>query len=77
MHPLFPVLMFIVICVNVILLAIDGDPPFDAKILNILCNYVNFNLSIELINFTITWMFLAEVLIKIIGLGIKEFKSNA
>ena len=62
--------MFIAICINVILLAIDQYPPLDDKVLDIFCNIFSKIINIkllDLINLIITCLFIGEVLIKIIG----------
>lgn len=63
MNPYFDVLIMFVIVINTLCLAGDMYPELDQKVLYVL----------QYMNFVFTFIFTVEVIVKMIGLGAREF----
>ena len=63
MHPWFDAMIIFAISLNTICLALDKDDPYPAW----------FELLQKILNYCFTFIFTAEALLKIIGLGVKPY----
>ena len=63
MNPWFDPIILIAIILNTVMLAMDQYPEMDADAQNVL----------QIFNWTFTFVFTVEVILKMIGLGLREY----